>query len=97
MPAKPMTKREIVSHLAKKTGTSKKTAKRFLEELVNLACKEAKTGFTIPRLGKLFATSRKRRTGRNPATGDTMIIPAKKFLKFKVSKHAQDAVYPPIE
>ena len=38
---------------------------------------------------------RKKRMGRNPATGETMVIPAKKVLKFKISKQAKDAVYPP--
>ena len=95
MASKPMTKGDIVNHLAKKTGTTKKIAKEFLEELVRLSYNEAKKDFTIPGLGKLSVSNRKKRTGRNPATGESMIIPAKKVLKFRVSKHAQDAVYPP--
>lgn len=94
MSAKPMTKKQIINHLAKKSGTTKKTARIFLEELVSLAYKEAKKDFIIPKLGKLSAASRKKRIGRNPSTGEPMMIPAKKFLKFTVSKHAQDAVYP---
>ncbi len=91
----PMTKGQIVEHLAKKLGTTKKVANGFLDELVALAYKEAKRGFTIPGLGKLHVASRKRRKGRNPATGETIVIPAKKVVKFKVSKTCQDAVYPP--
>ncbi len=91
----PMTKGQIVEHLAKKLGTTKKVANGFLNELVTLAYKEAKRGFTIPGLGKLHVASRKRRKGRNPATGETIVIPAKKVVKFKVSKTCQDAVYPP--
>ena len=90
-----MKKGEIVDHLAKKVGTTKKVANQFLDELVNLSYKEAKKDFTIPGLGKLTIVSRKKRVGRNPATGQSMVIPAKKVLKFKVSKHAQNAVYPP--
>jgi DNA-binding protein HU-beta len=95
MAVKPMTKGDIVNHLAAKTGTTKKVAAQFLDELVVLSYSEAKKDFTIPGLGKLSVANRKKRTGRNPATGETMVIPAKKVLKFKVSKHAQDAVYPP--
>jgi len=95
MAKKPMTKGEIVNHLAKKLGTTKKEANGFLNELVALAYKQAKTGFTIPGLGKLYVKSRKRRKGRNPATGETIVIPAKKVVSFKVSKTCQDAVYPP--
>lgn len=95
MASKPMTKGQIVDHLAKKVGTTKKAATQFLEELVNLSYKEAKKGFTLPGLGKLTVASRKKRIGRNPATGEQMVIPAKKVLKFKVSKHASNAVFPP--
>ena len=94
MAAKSMTKGDIIDHLAKKTGTTKKVANQFLDELVNLSYREAKKSFTIPGLGKLSVSDRKERIGRNPSTGQTMVIPAKKVLKFKVSKHAQKAVYP---
>ena len=95
MAAQSMKKGDIVDHLAKKVGTTKKVANQFIDELVNLSYKEAKKDFTIPGLGKLTIVSRKKRVGRNPATGQSMVIPAKKVLKFKVSKHAQNAVYPP--
>jgi DNA-binding protein HU-beta len=36
--------------------------------------------------------NRKARMGRNPATGQTMQIPAKKVLKFRIAKAAKDAV-----
>ena len=90
-----MKKGEIVGHLATKIGTTKKVANQFLDELVNLSYREAKKDFTIPGLGKLTIVNRKKRVGRNPATGESMVIPAKKVLKFKVSKIAQNAVYPP--
>lgn len=94
MASKSMTKGEIVDHLAKKVGTTKKVATQFMDELVSLSHKEAKRDFTIPGLGKLTVVNRKERIGRNPATGESMVIPAKKVLKFKVSKQAQNAVYP---
>lgn len=94
MAAKSMTKGDIVDHLSKKLGTTKKLSTQFLEELVSLAHKEAKKDFTIPGLGKLTTGSRKKRKGRNPATGQEIVIPAKKFVKFKVAKAAQDAVFP---
>jgi DNA-binding protein HU-beta len=89
--AKPMTKSQIVDHLSKKTGSTKKLSAQFLEELVALAHKEAKKSFTIPGLGKLVVVNRKKRMGRNPATGQTMVIPAKKVLKFRIAKAAKDA------
>jgi len=92
MAAKPMTKSQVLDHLAKKTGSTKKFAGQFLDELVSLAHKEAKKSFVLPGLGKLVVVNRKKRIGRNPATGQTMVIPAKKVLKFRIAKAAKDAV-----
>jgi len=36
--------------------------------------------------------NRKARTGRNPATGATIQIPAKTVVKFRVAKAAKEAV-----
>jgi DNA-binding protein HU-beta len=89
---KSMTKSEIINHLANKTKTTKKVAGQFLEEFVKLSYKEAKKDFVIPGLGKLRVSQRQQRMGRNPATGETMLIPAKKVLKFRIAKAAKDAI-----
>ncbi len=94
MADKSMTKSQILDHLSKKTGSTKKLAGQFVDELVALAHKEAKKSFVIPGLGKLVVVNRKKRMGRNPATGETMVIPAKKVLKFRVAKAAKDAILP---
>ena len=89
---KAMTKSQIMAALAEANGVTKKAATEFVETLVNLAYGEAKKGFTIPGLGKLVLVNRKARMGRNPATGETIRIPAKKVLKFRIAKAAKDAV-----
>lgn len=93
--AKAMTKAQIISKLAEKAGVTKKQAGVLLAGLVEIAYKEAKTGFTIPGLGKLVVVQRKAREGRNPATGEKIKIPAKKVLKFRIAKAAKDAITPP--
>ena len=90
--AKPMTKAQIIDRLAKKTDLTKKQTAQFLEELAALAYKEAKKGFTLPGLGKLVVARRKARMGRNPATGESIRIPAKRALKFRIAKVAKDAI-----
>ena len=90
--AKSMTKAQIIDHLAKKTKTTKKLAGEFLDELVQLSYKEAKKDFVFPGLGKLKVAQRNQRMGRNPATGESIVIPARKVLKFRISKAAKDAV-----
>jgi DNA-binding protein HU-beta len=88
------TKSQIIAHLAEKSCLSKKATAQFIDELVNLAYKEAKNGFTIPGLGKLVIQQRKARNGRNPKTGETIKIPAKKVLKFRIAKVCKDTVCP---
>ena len=90
--AKAMTKSQIMSAMAEKCSMKKKEAVAFIEALVNLAYKEAKNGFTVPGLGKLVIVNRKARMGRNPATGETIAIPAKRVLKFRIAKAAKVAV-----
>ena len=90
--AKSMTKSQIITHLATKTKQTKKVAAQFLDELVKLSYKEAKKEFVLPGLGKLKVAQRNARMGRNPATGESISIPAKKVLKFRISKAAKDAI-----
>ncbi len=91
---KAMSKSQIADYLAKKLGTTKKQAVSYMEEVANLAYKEAKNAFTLPGLGKLVLVQRKARTGRNPQTGEPIKIPAKKVVKFRVAKACKDAVMP---
>jgi len=90
--AKGMTKAQIADHLAQKTELSKKQVLQVLDELASLAYGEAKNGFTVPGLGKLVVVDRAARMGRNPSTGEPIQIPAKRALKFRLSKEAKDAV-----
>jgi DNA-binding protein HU-beta len=85
-------KTEIIAALAEAAGVEKKQAATMLESLVTMAYQEASDGFTIPGLGKLVKVARAARTGRNPATGATIEIPAKTVLKFKIAKAAKDAI-----
>jgi DNA-binding protein HU-beta len=87
-----MTKTQLLDHLAKKSGLTKKATGEFLQELVFLAYKEAKKSFVIPGLGKLVLVDRKARMGRNPKTGDQIMIPTKKVVKFRIAKQAKDAI-----
>lgn len=91
---KPMSKSAIIAHFAKKFDLKKKTTVSIFEELANLAYKEAKNSFTIPGIGKLVLVNRKARQGRNPKTGETIQIPAKTVVKFRVAKAAKEAVLP---
>jgi DNA-binding protein HU-beta len=89
-----MTKSQLLTTLSDKCGVPKKEVVAILDEMVDLAYKEVKKNgeFTIPGFGKLVKVKRKARTGRNPATGATIQIPAKTVVKFRVAKAAKEAV-----
>lgn len=91
----PMTKSQLASQLAEQIGISKKQSNEYLHALAELAYKEAKNTFTLPGLGKLVLQERAARMGRNPATGATIQIPAKKVVKFRVAKAAKEAILGP--
>jgi DNA-binding protein HU-beta len=90
--AKALSKSQIAASLAETVGLTKKQAVQTMEALVALAYKNAKNSFTIPGLGKIVLVNRKARMGRNPATGETIKIAAKRVVKFRVAKAAKDAI-----
>ncbi len=93
--AKPMTKSQIIATLSEKTGLTKKEISGVMDAQMDLAYKAAKSGgYTIPGIGKLAIVDRKARMGRNPQTGESIKIPARKVLKFRVAKAAKDAIAP---
>ncbi len=89
---KTMSKSALIGHLAETNEMTRKQVIGFMETLVDTAYKQAKNGFVIPGMGKLVMVNRKARMGRNPATGETIKIPAKRVLKFRVAKAAKDAI-----
>ncbi|KMQ51038.1 histone family protein DNA-binding protein [Chitinispirillum alkaliphilum] len=95
MAGKPLTQAQIIQKISESEGLTKAQTKSFFNSLSALAYKEAKNGFTLPGLGKLVLVKRSARTGRNPATGEAIKIPAKKVVKFRVAKAAKDAITPP--
>lgn len=86
------TSSQIVEIVAISTGLQRKDVKNVLAALANLAHHEAKNGFKIPGIGKLVLVDRAARMGRNPKTGEALEIPARKSVKFRVSKTCKDAV-----
>ena len=89
-----LTQTQIIATLADKTGMAKKDVKGFLGDLASLAHEEARNNgeFTIPGVGKLVKQQREARTGRNPRTGESIAIPARTVLRFRIAKAAKDAV-----
>ena len=90
--AKTMTKSAIIGHLAQKSNLSKQQVVELMDQLLSLATKEAKNVFVVPGFGRLVLANRKARMGRNPQTGEPIKIPAKRVVKFRLSKSLKDTV-----
>lgn len=94
MPAKRLTKTQLVETIAQETATDKKTATMFLAAITDIALREVKKNgeFTLPGIGKLVKQKRKARIGRNPKTGESIKIAAKTVVKFRIAKAAKDSL-----
>lgn len=89
-----VTLKQIAADLANKYDLPKKTAEGVLTDLVGETTRHIKRGakVRIPSFGILQVKKTKARTGRNPATGETIKIAAKKKVAFRVAKDLKEAV-----
>lgn len=79
-----MKKTELIQALAAETGESQAAAARSLDALVDIISKEVASGgeVAITGFGTFKGSARGERTGRNPRTGESMVISASKSVKF---------------
>ncbi len=93
---KRMSQSEVLGHFAEKFEMKRTKVKEIFDELSALAVSEVKQNgeFVLPGFGKLVRAERKAREGRNPATGETITIPAKTSVKFRLSKAMKDSITP---
>ena len=79
-----MTKTELIEQMAKETNISKAAAGRALNSFTSNVAKTLKKGgkVTLVGFGTFSVAKRKARKGRNPQTGETRKINAKRVVKF---------------
>ena len=89
-----MNKQELIGALRDKTGMGKKESEAFLNAFTDVVKETLAAGekITLPGFGSFEVAERGERTGRNPATGAAVTIPASKTPKFKAGKGLKDAV-----
>ena len=92
-----MTKNEIISHIAKNSGATKKSVDGVLNALIELIKQTLsdKSEIRIFRLGTFKVSQRKARTGVNPRTGAKISIAAIKTPVFRAFKNLKDAAKGP--
>ncbi|MDP2783853.1 MAG: HU family DNA-binding protein [Sulfurimicrobium sp.] len=89
-----MNKGELIDAVAKMTQHSKSQTGEMFDAFMAVVQNALSSGNNVQMIGfGTFAVEeRAARTGRNPATGKELNIPAKKVVKFKVGAKLKDAV-----
>jgi integration host factor subunit alpha len=83
-----MTKADIISRIYEKIGFSKKDATDVVEATFDIVkvCLEKGEKVKISGFGNFVVNTKRPRKGRNPQTGDEIIIVGRKVLTFKASQ-----------
>lgn len=89
-----MNKADLIDAMAADAGITKAAAKKALESFLGNIEKSLKNGdrVSLVGFGSWSVSQRAAREGRNPQTGDTIRIPAKKVVKFKAGAELTKSV-----
>lgn len=89
-----MNKAELVAAMAKTANLSKAASEKALNGMIEAVTESLSNGDTVTLVGfgTFSAATRAARVGRNPQTGQTIQIEAKKVAKFKAGKNLAEAV-----
>ena len=81
-----MNKSELIEKVAGRAGLSKSDAEKAVNSFIGVVetAVAANDKVTLPGFGAWSRTQRAARTGRNPRTGEPVLIPASKAVKFSV-------------
>jgi integration host factor subunit alpha len=82
-----LTKAEIIESVHQQLGFTQKNSTELVEQLIETIKSTLASGedVLISGFGKFCVNEKKERRGRNPATGDSMMLRPKRVVTFKVS------------
>lgn len=89
-----MNKMQLIDKMAEVADITKADAKRALDALLGAVQDELVGGgdINLVGFGRFQAMNKPARTGRNPQTGETLTIAARKSVKFTAGKTLKDAI-----
>jgi integration host factor subunit alpha len=89
-----LTKAQIVSTVQNHLGLSRKSSSQLIENLLEIIKKtlEKDEDVLISGFGKFCVKQKRERKGRNPATGDDMMLEPRKVVTFKCSGKLRDKI-----
>ncbi|AKG11482.1 HU family DNA-binding protein [Moraxella bovoculi] len=89
-----MNKQELITAISDKTGLTKAQSKAALDATLTVITDTLTQGDEVALVGfgSFAIKTHRKRMGRNPKTGESLTIPAKKAIAFKAGKGLKDAV-----
>ncbi|HDZ91190.1 MAG: integration host factor subunit alpha [Deltaproteobacteria bacterium] len=89
-----LTKLMIVQAVAESNGLTKQKASDTVETIIDLIKSRLESGedVLISGFGKFCVNEKNKRRGRNPATGEDMMLKARKIVTFKCSGKLREKV-----
>ncbi len=87
-----MNKGQLIEKLSEKTGLTKTQAEEFLDATIQIIQKAVSKGDEVKLVGfgSFSQQTRKSRKGRNPKTGEPVLIPGSIVPRFKPGKDFKD-------
>ena len=89
-----MNKDDLIAKVANSVGVSKSDAAKSVDAVLSNITSSLKGGNEVRLVGfgTFIVANRAATTGRNPRTGESIQIPAKKVPKFRAGKALKDTV-----
>jgi len=89
-----LTKAQVAESIQNRIGFPRKKSVELLETLLEIIKKSLETGddILISGFGKFCVKHKAERKGRNPATGNDLMLPPRKVVSFKCSSVLRDRI-----
>lgn len=89
-----LTKAQIVESVQNQSGFSKRKSSEIVETLLEIIKSTLASGedVLVSGFGKFCVNEKKARRGRNPATGEDMMLASRKVVTFKCSGELKDRI-----
>jgi integration host factor subunit alpha len=89
-----LTKAQIIESVQNQTGFPKNKSSDIVESILDIIKNTLASGedVLVSGFGKFSVREKKERKGRNPATGEDMMLAPRKVVTFKCSGHLRDMI-----